>query len=64
MEKQLDHFTEIELKALAYDMLAQTQMAQQNLNAINAEFARRAQLQQQSQILSHPIPRVGNVETV
>ena len=43
MEKTLDSLTEIELKALAYDTIAQLQSLQQNLQAINQELAKRAQ---------------------
>ena len=43
MERKLEELSDIELKALAYDTLAQLQMLQQNLNTINGELAKRAQ---------------------
>lgn len=43
MEKTLESLTEIELKARAYDTIAQLQLLQQNLQAINAELVKRAQ---------------------
>lgn len=43
MERKLEELSDIELKALAYDTLAQLQMFQQNLNVINTELAKRVQ---------------------
>ena len=61
MEKNLQTMSDIELKALAYDHLAQLQQTQNNLNMINQELARRAQ---QPPPLSQVIPRLGTAETV
>lgn len=42
METNLQTLSDIELKALAYDHLVQLQQAQNNLNIINQELAKRA----------------------
>ena len=42
MEKKLEDISDVELKAMAYDTLAQLQALQQNLNIINAELSKRA----------------------
>jgi hypothetical protein len=47
----------IELKALAYDQMAQIEMAQANLRTINQELARRAQQQ-----AGGPVPNQPPVE--
>lgn len=66
MERKLQDLSDIELKALAYDTLAQLQLLQNNLNAINGELGRRVQQTQQQP--SGFIPRdqapIGTVETV
>lgn len=41
--KNITEFTVVELKALAYDQLATIEVAQNNLKAINQEFAARNQ---------------------
>lgn len=41
-EKKLSEFTTTELKSIAYDQLAQIEVAQNNLRNINAELVRRA----------------------
>lgn len=41
MAKDIKDYTEVELKALAYDELAKIEMAQLNLRAINTEIAKR-----------------------
>ena len=72
METQLQKLTETELKALAYDMLAQIQLSQRNLDAINGELASRAQAASQVPPPPPPtqsppaevIPRVGTAEAV
>lgn len=43
MNKQLSEYTEIELKAIAYDELQKLQFAQTNLRIINEELNKRAQ---------------------
>jgi len=43
MDRQLSEFQTVELKALAYDQLAQIEVAQNNLRAINQELSRRLQ---------------------
>lgn len=48
MERKIEDLTDIELKALAYDTLAQLQVLQQNLNMINGELTKRAQLARNS----------------
>ena len=45
MERQLSDFTVTELKALAYDQMAQLELAQNNLRAINQELSKRLQSQ-------------------
>lgn len=47
MEKKLEELSDIELKALAYDTLAQIQIHQQNLQAINNELAKRIKVTKQ-----------------
>jgi hypothetical protein len=65
MEKKLEDFTDIELKALAYDILAQLQVSQRNLDAINGELSKRAQSAQSAQSSkSGTIPRLGDVDVV
>ena len=41
MERQLSDLTVVELKALAYDQMAQLDMIQNNLRVINQELSRR-----------------------
>ena len=41
MEKQISDFTTVELKALAYDQMAQIELAQNNLRIINQELSTR-----------------------
>lgn len=41
MERQLSDLTVVELKALAYDQMAQLEMAQNNLRVLNQELSRR-----------------------
>lgn len=41
MDKQLSDFTVVELKALAYDQMAQLELCQNNLRVINQELSRR-----------------------
>lgn len=41
MEKQLSDLTVIELKALAYDQLAQLELSQNNLKILNQELSKR-----------------------
>jgi D-mannonate dehydratase len=48
MEKQLKDLTDIEIKALCYDLLAQQQNIQQNLTILNQELAKRAQQSQRT----------------
>jgi hypothetical protein len=70
MERKLQDLSDIELKALAYDTLAQLQLLQNNLNTINGELGRRSQQAQlaQQRLDQGFIPRdqfpVGTVETV
>jgi len=55
MEKKLQDLTDTELKAMAYDLLALLQRAQQDLIAINNELTRRvapAQSQVQTSTLA------------
>ena len=59
MEKKLTELTEVELKALAYDTIAQLQLHQNNLNVINQELSTRS-VQRSSQV----IPRLGTTEVV
>lgn len=66
MERRLQDLTDVEIKALCYDLLAQQQQAQQNLTALNQELVRRNQVAQQNaatQSLQHEtrsavIPRI------
>jgi hypothetical protein len=68
MERKIEDLSDIELKALAYDTLAQLQFFQNNLNLINAELnirAKNAQTAPQSQMIPrHPISPMGTVETM
>jgi hypothetical protein len=65
MEKKLEDFTDIELKALAYDTLAQLQVSQRNLDTINGELSKRAQSAQSVQSSKGgTIPRLGDVDVV
>lgn len=41
MDKQLQDLTVVELKAIAYDQMAQMELLQNNLRVINQELARR-----------------------
>jgi hypothetical protein len=41
MDKQLSDLTVVELKALAYDQMAQLELCQNNLRVINQELSRR-----------------------
>lgn len=61
MERKIEELSDIELKALAYDTLAQLQLFQQNLNVINGELAKRAQAARQATQPIEPeiIPREG-----
>jgi hypothetical protein len=43
MNKQLSEYTDIELKAIAYDELQKLQIAQNNIKIINDELAKRIQ---------------------
>lgn len=43
MNKQLSEYTDVELKAIAYDELQKAQIAQNNLRIINEELTRRNQ---------------------
>jgi|TARA_R110000868_G_scaffold238378_1_gene492882 hypothetical protein len=54
MNKQISEFTEVELKAIAYDELAKLQSAQSNLRAINEELAKRNQQAPQDNIQVQP----------
>lgn len=40
-QKSISEFTLVELKALAYDQMAQIELSQNNLKIINQEFSRR-----------------------
>jgi len=46
MEKNIQELSEIELKALAYDALANIEFYQGNLRALNGELARRKAMQE------------------
>jgi len=62
MEKTLQDLSDIELKAMAYDTLAQLQLLQNNLAAFNNELSRRAQAARTPQPVITPddiIPREG-----
>lgn len=56
MDKQLSELNIIELKAIAYDQLAQIEMAQSNLRAINQELNKRMQAVNQGQQQIPPFP--------
>lgn len=43
MERQISDLTTVELKAIAYDQMAQIELAQNNLRAINQELSKRVQ---------------------
>lgn len=43
MNKQLKDYTDVELKALAYDVIANIERQQENLKIINQELASRKQ---------------------
>lgn len=68
METQISNLTVVELKALAYDQLAQIELCQQNLRLINQELAKKFQPQPQpdptkSTISYDPLP-IGSIQTV
>jgi hypothetical protein len=66
MERTLENLSDVELKAVAYDTLAQLQLFQQNIQVINAELAKRAQARQQNQVLTPeivPPGEAGNFQT-
>jgi hypothetical protein len=64
MDKQLSEMSVIELKAVAYDLIANLEMIRNNLNAINQELFKRQQ--QEAQPIPPPttIPRVGGIQPV
>ena len=66
MERKIQDLSDIELKALAYDTLAQLQLLQNNLNVINAELNTRAKnVSPQTQLIPRePLSPMGTVETV
>ena len=66
MERKIQDLSDIELKALAYDTLAQLQLLQNNLNVINTELNTRAKnVSPQAQLIPRePFSPVGTVETV
>ena len=74
MEKQLSDLTTVELKALAYDQMAQIEFAQNNLRAINQELSKRlnasSNMQQavnsKQQPQNHPIDPLppGSIQVV
>jgi hypothetical protein len=66
MEKRLQDLTDVEIKALCYDLIAQQQQTQNNLNVLNQELQRRAQSQQgvPTQQSTQVIPRLGTTEVV
>jgi hypothetical protein len=47
MERQISELSVVELKALAYDQMAQLQQCQNNINVINQELAKRLSPQPQ-----------------
>lgn len=62
MEKQISDLTTIELKALAYDQMAQLELSQNNLRIINQELSKRLQSQNQRPVIE-PLP-LGSVQSV
>jgi len=65
MDKQLSEMSVIELKALAYDLIANLEMLRNNLAAVNQELAKRQQ--EANQPATPPpttIPRVGGIQPV
>jgi hypothetical protein len=63
MERQITDLTVTELKAVAYDQMAQIELAQNNLRAINEELRKRLQPQQQGQPVIEPLP-AGSIQSV
>lgn len=57
MDKQLSDFTVVELKALAYDQMAQLELAQNNLRVINQELSRRLNPGSVGSLVGPPIQR-------
>lgn len=57
--KQLNEMSDVELKALAYDVVVELERAQKNLQVINQEFARR---QQQSANIIKPVEEIKKSE--
>lgn len=43
MEKQLSDMSVVELKAMVYDQLAQSEQCQKNMQVLNAEIAKKSQ---------------------
>jgi hypothetical protein len=71
MEKQLSDLTVVELKAIAYDQMAQIELAQNNLRVVNQELSRRSNINSQntSQISQNRNPAVdplppGSIQSV
>lgn len=68
MEKKLSDLTVVELKALAYDQVAQIEFCQNNLRVINQELSQRLQPQQGnippdgSPPIYEPLPQ-GSIQT-
>ena len=54
MEKKVEELSVVELKSVAYDQLAQIELAQNNLRAINQELAKRLQAERQG---NQPTPQ-------
>lgn len=51
MNKQLKDFSTTELKAIAYDMIAQIEQNQMTIKAINQELATRVQAENPAEIV-------------
>jgi len=58
MEMNIQELSEIELKALAYDALANIEFYQGNLRALNGELARRKAMQEKeaAEVVAFPEP--------
>ena len=61
MEKNLSEMSIVELKALAYDFMAQIEFSQQNLRNINLELSKRFDVNKSQDF---PVIPQGSIQSV
>jgi len=64
MQKQLKDFTEVELKAIAYDNLVQLEQAQKNIKVINDELNSRTQNAQPNKFMEETLNETTGTEII